>query len=78
MKDEEVFSSNGIRLSWKEWLITGIILAFLFALIPKLWQRIEPFDPGPDYRIPYALSEDYWHFSRYCRIAAAGLATTCP
>jgi len=70
MKEKEVFSSNEIRLSWKDWLITGIILAFLFALIPRVWQRIEPFDPGPGYRISYALSEDYWHFSRYCRIAA--------
>jgi len=41
----------------------------LFIGIPWAWAHIEPFEPGPAYRVPYALSEDYWHFARYCRDA---------
>ena len=29
-----------------------------------VWKHIERFDTGPDYRIPYALSSDYWLYQR--------------
>ena len=30
------------------------------TLVPRMWKRFESFNPGPDYRIPYSLSKDYW------------------
>lgn len=54
----------------REWVVVGIVFAALFFLIPAVWERLEAFEPGPAYRIPYALSNDYWHFARYCRRAA--------
>ncbi|MBN1818559.1 MAG: hypothetical protein JW828_14445, partial [Sedimentisphaerales bacterium] len=46
-----------------------VVLLVLWA-IPRIWKQIEPFHPGTDYRIPYALSEDYWLYDRYCQMAA--------
>jgi hypothetical protein len=34
------------------------------ALTPSLWRKLERFDIGPDYRIPYALSKDYWLYEQ--------------
>jgi len=63
------FSSNSIRLSVGQWIIAGIVcLAFLY-LIPALWEQSEQFSPGPDFRMPYELSNDYWLYRRYCRWA---------
>jgi len=65
------FSSNNIRLSPREWLVAGAIAAAAVWLTPILWQRVEPFEPGPDYRIPnpdpqHSLGEDYWMYRRWC------------
>ncbi|KPK76589.1 MAG: hypothetical protein AMJ79_06220 [Phycisphaerae bacterium SM23_30] len=64
-------SSHEIRLSPREWIITLVIIAGLFYLIPVGWQRLESLETNPDYRIPYELSSDYWLFSRYCRSVCA-------
>jgi len=64
------FSSNAVRLSGRHWAIVGVILVTVCQSVPGIWQRVETFQPGPDYRIPYALSEDYWLYERYCRQAA--------
>lgn len=61
------FGVNEIRLSAREWATTLVILALVVALTPSIWERIEHFDPGPDYRIPYELSKDYWLYSRRLR-----------
>jgi hypothetical protein len=63
--------SNAVRLSTAMWLIAGAIFVAFMLLAPTLWEKAEPFSPGPDYRIPYSLSSDYWLYSRYARIAAA-------
>jgi hypothetical protein len=39
--------------------------------VPPAWRWLEPLETGPDYRVPYALSADYWHFERVARDAAA-------
>ena len=53
-----------MRLTARQWIATlALTLAFL-ALLPPLWKRIERFEPGADYRIPYALSNDYWLYQR--------------
>ena len=41
----------------------AIVLAFAF-LSPVVWKQIETFVPGQDYRLPYALSSDYWLYQR--------------
>jgi len=65
------FGSNAVRLSPREWLVAGAIVAIVGWLIPAGWQRIEPLRAGPDYRVPFPLGEDYWTLARYCRQACA-------
>ncbi|MFC1783784.1 hypothetical protein ACFL02_09415, partial [Planctomycetota bacterium] len=62
------YASHEIQLSPREWIIALVIIGGLFYLIPAGWGRIEPFEPGQDYRVPYELSNDYWLFDRYCRL----------
>ena len=61
------FGANDVRLSPRAWLVALSIIIGLLWLMPVLWQRIEPFQPGADYRIPYRLGNDYWMFDRYLR-----------
>jgi len=70
MNESEItFSSNGVRLSLREWFIVGVVISAVFYFGPKLWQRIEKFEPEHDYRVPYELGNDYWLYHRYCRWA---------
>lgn len=63
--------SNAIRVSSRQWLaVAGILLALMLAA-PALWRHVEPFRPGPDYRIPYELSSDYWLYRRHSDWASA-------
>jgi hypothetical protein len=55
---------NEVRLNARHWIATFGILAIIAPLTPALWKRLERFEPGPDYRIPYALSKDYWLYER--------------
>jgi hypothetical protein len=72
---EVPFSSNAVRLSFGEWIVALGLTCALMYLIPALWVRIEPFQPGPDYRLPYRLSNDYWMAARHFRQAASGERT---
>ena len=55
---------NEMRLTGRQWLLVGgIVLAFAL-LAPRVWKAAERFDTGPDYRLPYALSKDYWLYER--------------
>ncbi len=65
------FSSNCIRLSIGQWIIVAIICLAASYLTPALWERLEEYSPGPDYRIPYELSNDYWLYERYCQLACS-------
>jgi hypothetical protein len=62
--------SNGIRLSGREWIGVGIYTAVLVIAAAPLWERTEPFAYEPDHRMPYDLSNDYWLYERYSRLAA--------
>jgi len=64
------FGSNCLRLSVGEWLIAAIVVIAVAWLAPVLWRRVENFEPGPDYRLPYGLSNDYWLYQRYAEWAA--------
>src|SRR6185437_11111819 len=61
---EPPFGANEMRLNAWEWLVTVLIAAAALVAIPRVWKSHEPFTTGPDYRIPYALSPDYWLFQR--------------
>jgi len=63
--------SNAIRLSGREWLGLGVFMAAVFVLVPVLWRRAEKLEMGPDYRIPFALSNDHWLWGRLAAQAAA-------
>ena len=65
------YSSNAIRLSGSEWIFVAILCPALFYLAPLLWGYVEEFEPGPDYRLPYELSSDYWLYNRNCRRACS-------
>jgi hypothetical protein len=62
--------SNGIRLTGREWLLVGAFTAILYLFIPSAWQRVERFEPEPDYRLPHDLGNDYGLYARHARLAA--------
>ena len=51
---------NEMRLGWRQWLAVAAIVIACAAGIPRIWKRAERLDSGPDSRIPYRLSKDYW------------------
>ncbi len=55
---------NEMRLNARHWAVVFGIILFVVTLTPLLWKKLERFDTGPDYRIPYALSKDYWLYER--------------
>jgi hypothetical protein len=65
------FGSNCVRLSGFEWLIVAVAASALFYFVPVFWEHIEKFEPGPDYRLSYKLSNDYWLYRRYCQGACS-------
>jgi len=65
------FSSNEMRLNFREWLIAFGVLAVLIYLLGFIRVRVEKFEVGKDYRLAYKLSEDYWLFKRYCKSVCA-------
>jgi hypothetical protein len=63
------FGVNEVRLTARQWVATWMVVALVIVLTPWAWERIEHFDAGPDYRIPYDLSKDYWLYGRRLRQA---------
>ena len=63
---EAPFGVNEVRLNGRQWLAALVIIA-LALLTPRLWERIERFETGPDYRLPYQFSKDYWLYGRRLR-----------
>ncbi len=59
--------SHALRLSAADWILVAVLLLVLTGFAPIAWQWFEKFEPGPDYRMPYQLSSDYWLYGRYCR-----------
>lgn len=55
---------NEMRLNARHWTAAFAILAVVTVLTPVLWKKLERFTPGRDYRMPYALSKDYWLYER--------------
>jgi len=74
MKDQPVAEeliafSNGIRLSIRQWIGLAVFGVVFVVAAPSVWERIETFSVEPDYRIPHDLSNDYWLYARYARVA---------
>jgi hypothetical protein len=71
--NEEPFGATEMRLNARHWLaVFGILVAVGFAT-PAIWEKAERFDTGPNYRIPYDLSRDYWLYARWIkRVAVPG------
>ena len=69
------FGSNHVRLSGREWLVVVIVFSALLFCGPRFWERLERFEPAPDYRMPYKLGSDYWLYDRYCKWATARYET---
>jgi len=55
---------NEVRLNARQWIAATAILIVVMVLTPALWKKLERFQTGADYRIPYPLSEDYWLYER--------------
>ncbi|HZU35380.1 MAG TPA: hypothetical protein VFA18_05710 [Gemmataceae bacterium] len=68
--EEFAFSSNAIRLSGRQWVVVGLLALAMIVGLPRLWKKAETFTLEPDYRMPYALSTDYWLYDRYARAAS--------
>jgi hypothetical protein len=68
----DVFSSNAVRLTPRQWLIVAVVLVLFGVGMPRLWQRLEPLGNEPDYRIAFRLGNDYWLYRRICRRACVG------
>ena len=64
------FGVNEVRLNIHQWLAAAGIITIVVLLTPRLWERMERFDTGLDYRIPYDLSKDYWLYGRRLRQVA--------
>lgn len=58
------FGANAIRLNLGEWIIVAILVSVAVLLGPWIWKRYEAYEPDATYRMPFAMSEDYWHFER--------------
>ncbi|HYV28883.1 MAG TPA: hypothetical protein VFA77_15205 [Candidatus Eisenbacteria bacterium] len=63
------FGANEVRLSFWQWLAVSLLVVLVALSVPLLWEKLERFDTGPDYRIPYQLSKDYWLYGRRLRQA---------
>jgi hypothetical protein len=66
------FTSNSIRLSPREWLVALGAFVIIALATPTLWRHAEKMETGPDYRVPYSLSNDYWIYDRHVRQMPAG------
>ncbi len=55
---------NEVRLGARQWAAAFFIVAMVLLLTPWVWRRWERWETGPDYRLPYPLSKDYWLYGR--------------
>jgi hypothetical protein len=67
--------SNAMRLTGGEWIVVGLFTLGWVLFGPSLWEHVEKFEVESDYRIPHDLSNDYWLYDRYSRLAASKYET---
>lgn len=64
-------ASNAVQLSARQWIGLAAWSLALLVGAPALWPVLEPTPASPDYRMPYALGNDYGFYDRLTRAAAA-------
>ena len=64
-KAQVPFGMNEMRLDARQWIIALAIVLVVVLVTPRFWKKVERFETGPDYRIPYSLSKDYWLYQRH-------------
>ena len=57
------YSANDVRLTGLEWIAVAMAVVAALVIVPRLWQQKEPLPHGPNPRICYDLSSDYWLLS---------------
>jgi hypothetical protein len=63
--------THEVRLTLRQWLAALLTVTLIAVALPRVWKRVERFDIGDDYRIPYALSNDYWLYAWYLQKTSA-------
>ncbi len=63
------YGATEMRLNARQWLATFGLLVVIVLVTPVIWEKAEHFDPGPNYRIPFDLSRDYWLYARWIQRA---------
>jgi len=63
--------THEVRLTLRQWLAALLTVTLIAVALPRAWKHVERFEVGADYRIPYALSNDYWLFDWYLQKVAA-------
>lgn len=61
----ERFGECAFRLSLRGWIFVVVCAVIFCWAVTPLWRRIESYEADPDYRVPYALSRDYWLYQRH-------------
>lgn len=67
---EVPFGANAMRLTAWQWSAVVLLVLPVILFTPLVWSQFEPLPATPDYRIPYALSDDYWIYSRIAASSA--------
>jgi len=62
---------NELRLNARQWLAVFALVAVALWALPRLWAKLERWEINSDFRIPYAMSKDYWFYERYLEHAPA-------
>ena len=57
-------------MSGRQTLLVALFGAAMMIFLPSIWSKRENFHWNSDYRIPYELSSDYWHYARVAKQAA--------
>ena len=55
---------NEVRVNLRQWVLAVVLVSIIVLLTPWLWTKLERFEIGADYRLPYSLSKDYWLYAR--------------
>ncbi len=68
---KEPFSSNAIRLSNKELILSAVIFAVIvFFAVPFIWKAFEDIKTDGEFRLSYNFRDDYWIYKRWADKAA--------
>jgi hypothetical protein len=67
--EKEFLVSNAVLLSGRQVVSLAVLAAAFVIAAPRVWKVFEPVPREADYRLPYALSNDYWLWERLARDA---------